>query len=238
MAEQNHHQYKRGSSEGGGSHPTSHEHTIKDEEWLVIQRAMSGDPGSREHLFDRHERRLYRTAFSIVRNKEDAEDALQDAFCRACAGLGLFRGKSSFSTWLHRIVINSSLTILRRRATHREQSLDEILDNEPVQWPSGIAETRRTPETICSIREIQKLVNQEINRLPAAMRIAIQLGGLWGMSGRESSRMLGIPKNTFKSQSFRARRKLAVMLRQSLGIEVSRKCDSGTEPEGCRSPDL
>ena len=192
------------------------------EEWVVVQRAIAGDTNAQERLFARHIGKLYRIAFAVLRNKEDAEDALQDGLCNAYTKLRSFQGRSSFATWLTRIAINSALMTFRRRKAHPETSLDAILESQS-EWllPYGVVKTRPDPEQICAAIEIEALVEQHVGRLPAAIRAAFQLGGIDGLSGRESSRALGIPVSAFKSRIFRARRKLACGLQQSLESDAN-----------------
>src|SRR5215469_9268973 len=90
---------------------------------LLVQQAMAGNSEAQARLFATHTPRLYRIAFNVLRNKEDAEDAVQDGWCRAYSKLHTFQGRSSVSTWLTRIVINSALMI-RRRNKHLEISLN------------------------------------------------------------------------------------------------------------------
>ena len=92
---------------------------IDRKDWNLIQQAVRGD--------SRASARLYRTAYAIVRNKEDAEDAVQNSLCNAFINLRSFKGQSAFSTWLTRIVINSALMIRRRRTAHVQTSLDEMM---------------------------------------------------------------------------------------------------------------
>jgi RNA polymerase sigma factor (sigma-70 family) len=103
------------------------------EEWGVVQQAIAGNVDAQERLFAPHTGRLYRTTFAVLRNEEDAEDALQDGLFKAYTSLRSFQGRSSFSTWLTRIVINSALMTLRRKSGHPEASLDEILHTQP-EW--------------------------------------------------------------------------------------------------------
>src|SRR5258708_20441724 len=79
------------------------------EEWALVQRAIAGDPGSQDRLFSSHTARLYRTAFAVLHNKEDAEDAVQDGLFRAYTHLRSFQALSSFSICITRIAINSTL---------------------------------------------------------------------------------------------------------------------------------
>jgi RNA polymerase sigma-70 factor, ECF subfamily len=182
----------------------------------LIQHAITGDPGSQERLFDAHAARLYWTAFAVLRNKEDAEDAVQDGLCSAYTKLRSFQGRSSFSTWLTRIVINSALMTLRRQRLRKQTSLDEILDSTEGCLPAAIVDRRPDPEQICSATEITGLVADEINRLPVALRTAFQLRNVEGFSSEESSRAIGIHASALKSRLSRARKKLNRSLRRSL----------------------
>ena len=78
-------------------------------EWDLVQQAIAGNADAQEQLFKTYTPRLFRTAFAVLRNKEDAEDAVQDSWCRAYRNLRSFQGRSAFSTWLTRIAINSAL---------------------------------------------------------------------------------------------------------------------------------
>src|ERR1700692_2660065 len=115
------------------------------EEWALVQRAIAGDTGSQDRLFVSHTARLYRTAFAVLR-KEDAEDAVQDGLFRAYTKLRSFQGRSSFSTWLTRIVINSALMNRRRKGARPEASLDDILENHEGRVLPGIVDLRPDPE--------------------------------------------------------------------------------------------
>jgi hypothetical protein len=95
---------------------------IRRKDWNLVQQAVRGDSRAQEELFATHSARLYWTAYAVVRNKEDAEDAVQNSLCNAFINLRSFKGRSSFSTWLTRIVINSALMI-RRRKTVAEKLL-------------------------------------------------------------------------------------------------------------------
>jgi len=112
------------------------------QEWAVIQEAIAGDRNAQEHLFGRNTWRLYRAAFALLHNREDVEDVLQESLCRAYTRLRSFQGRSSFSTWLTRIVVNSALATRREKSAHPEASLDEILGNRPRRLP---ARSRRCP---------------------------------------------------------------------------------------------
>lgn len=185
-------------------------------DWNLVQQALAGDLHAREELFAAHTAKLYRTAFSIVRNKEDAEDAVQDSLCRAFLKLGSYQGRSSFSTWLTRIVINSALMRRRKRACHPENSLDESLDGRSEPWNYRLADASPSPEAICAANEIHELVAAQVRQLPPALRAAIQLYGLDGLSSADCMKTLGIRKGGFKARVHRARLKLVCRLRPAL----------------------
>ncbi len=186
------------------------------DEWILVQKALTGDSGSQDKLFAGHTAKLYRTAFAMLRNKEDAEDAVQDGLCSAYAKLRSFQGRSSFSTWLTRIVINSALMSRRRKRAHPDASLDEILNNQAGRLAHRIADRRPGPEEICSATEINARVEEEIRRLPAEIQRTFRLRAIDGLSTTESIRALGIRENTFKSRIHRARGKVKDALQRSL----------------------
>ena len=122
-------------------------------EWAVVQQAIAGNADAQERLFAGHTRRLYRTVFALLNNKEDAEDALQEGLCKAFTSLRSFQGRSSFSTWLTRIVINSALMARRRRSAHPEASLDETAGRSAQTDASRIRRSAARPgKTLCRDR--------------------------------------------------------------------------------------
>jgi RNA polymerase sigma-70 factor (ECF subfamily) len=184
----------------------------------VVQQAIAGNADAQEHLFSRQTSKLYHIAFTLLRNKEDAEDAVQDGLCKAYAKLGSFEGRSSFSTWLARIVINSALMIRRSKSVHPEASLDEILDGQPERLLHGIVDARPDPEKTRSAIEINGLVEKHVRQLPPALQAAFRLRAMNGLSVTESSQALNISPRALKSRISRARRRLVYLLRQSLEI--------------------
>jgi len=191
---------------------------VASEEWAYIQQAMDGDSAAAQQIFDCHTATLHRIAFRILRNKEDAQDAVQDSLCKAYAKLQSFQGRASFSTWLTRIVINSALMVRRKRNGRPETSLDEILDARPQQLQREIVDAALDPEQLCSETEFRQLLGEQLRQLPPRLRAAFQLRELDGLSASESCRVLGIRKNAFKSRISRARQKLGRALQKSLDI--------------------
>ena len=185
-------------------------------EWGLVQQGVAGDSNALDRLFTIYTARLYRTAFEVLHNKEDAEDAVQNALCRAYSKLHSFEGRSSFSTWLIRIVINSALMIRRRNNVRPEASLDEILDSQSERLRRKIVDAGPNPEEICAIAEIKTLLEEQIRQLPPTLQSTLRIRDVDGLSTQETVLALGIHVGAVKSRICRARRKLAVGLQQSL----------------------
>ena len=189
------------------------------DEWSIVQQAITGNAFAQERLFAHHSDRLYRTAFSVLRNREDAEDAVQDGLCNAYTSLRSFQGRSSFSTWLTRIVINSALMIRRKRGAHLEASLEGILETKPLKLP-GVIDTRPNPEKICAAIEVNALLERHSLRLTPRLRAALRVSAS-GLSCQEAGQALGIAANAFKSRLARARQKLMDALQGSMETKTS-----------------
>lgn len=183
-----------------------------DEERAAIQRTLGGDPDALATLFLSDQARLYRDAFSLLRNKEDAEDALQNALLSAYLNLDTFEGKSRFSTWLTRIVLNASLMNRRKRCAHPHVSLDEIMSQEPKLPLAAVVDARPDPEQAFRQMENRCTVVGAIALLSPCLRSALHLRYLQGLSIKEAAELEGVSTAVMKSRSLRARRQLASRL--------------------------
>jgi RNA polymerase sigma-70 factor (ECF subfamily) len=191
-------------------------------EWALVQRAIDGNSDAHDELLVRHTSMLRRIAFRILRNQEDAEDAVQDGLCKAYTRLGSFEGRSSFRIWLTRVVINSALMIRRRKNARPEASLDEIFRDAAERPRYEIIDAGPSPEEFCAASEIRALVEKQLRQLPSTLQTALQLYDLEGRSAAESMQALGIHSGAFKSRVSRARQKVANGLRQSFQLPATR----------------
>jgi RNA polymerase sigma factor (sigma-70 family) len=173
---------------------------------LLVAQAQSGEHLAYAELCRRYRALVFRTAFRIIRNTEDAEDVLQDSWMRGFIHIGSFDGRSEFSTWLTRIAVNSALTMIRSRRNHREVSLDDSVDPDDCR-AIEIAEPSRNPEEVCIETERLRLVRQAIRRLPPKLRSAIVHQSNGG-SVSEVAMLAGVAIPTMKSRLFRARLRL------------------------------
>ena len=184
---------------------------------LLATAARNGDHLAYVELCRRHREMVFRTVLRITRNIDDAEDILQDAWMRAFAHIGTFDGISAFSTWVTRIAINSALTMIRRRRTQKESSLDDPVDPDNRRVIEMI-EPSRNPEERCLETERIRLVRQAIKRLPAKLRTAIEIRQAQDGSVSDLAMLAGVSLPTMKSRLVRARLRLREPLSKALKI--------------------
>jgi len=209
------------SAERSGSDKAEASGSLDDEQ-ILVQRATAGDTEALQQLFAGNTARLQRIAFAVLRNKEDAEDALQNAFLLAYRKLATFQGQSRFSTWLTRIVINSALMARRKKSVRPESSLDEFLDSSTGHLRHGIVDVRNNPEQVCAETELRAVIEEQIRRLPPRLETAFRIHKLEAFSVAETAAVLGVQPTTLKARIFRARYKLAKSLRLALQKPVLR----------------
>jgi RNA polymerase sigma-70 factor, ECF subfamily len=145
----------------------------------------------------------------MTKNREDAEDALQDTFLQAYKALGAFEERSSFYTWLTRIAINSALMILRRRRTRAEISYDTSSETEEAVPVYEFRDTRPSPEHICVHRQSYACMLRSIWNLQPQLRQVIEMQMLGDYSIKEIAQALEISEPAVKSRLSRARARLA-----------------------------
>ena len=177
---------------------------ICDEHSLVAKAKLGHDDAFGE-LYKRHQRKAYCMAFRILRNQQDAEDAVQRAFQRALVNLRRFREDSSFSTWLTRIVINEALMLSRQRrarAPLHENSVHASQGDGRVE----IADGRPTPEEILCESERRATLRQAIAELRENLRVVVLHRELQGLTSAETARRLGLTVSAVKARTIHARR--------------------------------
>jgi RNA polymerase sigma-70 factor, ECF subfamily len=174
------------------------------DEGLLVAQAKSGCSSAFGELYERHRLRIYHTAFRILRNRQDAEDAGQRAFQRAFTNLSRFREDSTFSTWVTRIAINEALMLLRQRRAHTPLS-DSMNDDVPTASALDLPDVRPTPEQALVEDELRAAVIHAISHLRENLRIVVLLRELQGLTSAETARRLGLTVSAVKARSFHAR---------------------------------
>ncbi|MEO8258670.1 MAG: sigma-70 family RNA polymerase sigma factor [Acidobacteriota bacterium] len=174
----------------------------------VLARARQGDGDAFRVLVERHSHSVFRLAFRMTGNEQDAEDVVQESFLRAFKQLGRFESRANFGTWLYRIVANCSVDLMRTRQARQNQgrmdSLDELDNPAPADGP--------TPERLAQSTEIGRRVAAALAGLSPLERAAFILRHFEGQSIDEISRALGLRTSATKHSVFRAVRKLRIAL--------------------------
>jgi RNA polymerase sigma factor (sigma-70 family) len=185
---------------------------LADED-LVAAAKLRDHPAFVE-LWTRHSNIAFKMAYRITGNRDDAEDALQDAWMKAYMHLKTFDGRAKFSTWLARIAINSALMILRKKRSHPETSMDWSADGETwQQWE--VADKRANIEEHYARKEAERHLKRAIHRLRPALRTIIEIQQADDSSLKEISKVAGISIAATKSRLLRARTVLRRSLRSS-----------------------
>lgn len=160
---------------------------------------------------------LHRSAYRLLGNIADAEDAVQDALLAAYKHLDQFKGQSQMSTWLTAIVHNAARMRLRTRLRHVHVSLDEPIGKDPERSISDrLAAAGPSPEEELRNSELNSYLKHFATQLSPTLRKTFQLRDIEGMSTRETARILGIPHGTVKAQLARARKKLQERMQRAL----------------------
>jgi RNA polymerase sigma-70 factor, ECF subfamily len=185
--------------------------------WL-LERLRSGDEAAFEELVRANGGRLLAVARRLLRDDEDARDAVQQGFLSAFRALSTFHGQSLLSTWLHRIVVNAALMKLRMRARRPEESIEGWLPRflEDGHHASPLSDSQLPVDVLLVQREVRLQVREAIDRLPETHRTVLLLRDIEQMDTAETADALGLSSNAVKLRLHRARQALAHLLQPVL----------------------
>jgi RNA polymerase sigma-70 factor, ECF subfamily len=172
----------------------------------LAKKAAGGDGPAFEELYRRHYRRVYALTLRMMGNPTEAEDMTQEVFLQLFNKIGMFRGESAFTTWLHRMTVNQVLMHFRKKSTRSE------LLTEEGETPIQIVKGTEKPGTMPVIDRIS--LEKALQQLPTGYRTVFVLHDIEGYEHYEISEMLGIAEGTSKSQLHKARLKLRQLIRQ------------------------
>ena len=186
---------------------TGETQTLNDLE--LVEQVKQGQVEQFNELVNRHARKIFRLTQHITGNREDAEDALQEAFLKAYSRLPQFQGDSQFYTWLVRIAVNESLMKLRKRKSGGVTvSLDEPIETEDDFLPREIAAWDENPEQKYARQELQEILDRAVSSLPPIFRTVFVLRDLEQLSTEEAAEALHLSVAAVKSRLLRARLQL------------------------------
>jgi len=191
------------------------------DEGVLIDRAQRGERTAFDELVGRFYARIYRTAFHLVRNHEDAEDLAQDCFVRAHGGLAHYRGEGSFLGWLRRILLHLFRDRIRRcQSRPRCAPLTET------------GSTKASPIQELSSREVGRRVSAAVEALPESLRVTLLLRTQEGWSYDELASATGVTPQTARTRVMKARKELRRTLASLLEPDTSSAGGPGTGDRG------
>jgi RNA polymerase sigma factor (sigma-70 family) len=203
-----------------------------NDERLVAQ-AKAGSEDALAELWCRHGKRTCSVVRRIVRNQEDAEDVLQEAYLKSFLRLQSFSGEAQFSTWLTRIAINTAFMLLRRRRC-RPEAFPDSAESDPSVALMNLPDNSESMEALYTRTELRRQLNQAVQYLPLSQRCLIELRCKDELSLREIARRTGLSEACVKARLFRARRALSKLLPQGRICPTSHR--RHRRPRGCHDP--
>jgi len=188
----------------------------------LVHASKNGDIAAFEQLVKRYDRKLLRIAQHVTHNREDPQDAVQEAFLKAFQNLSRFREDAQFSTRLFRITVNQSLMKLRKQRAIREVSLDEDFLADGDMLPMEATDWSPNPEQLYSASELRQILIKALRELRPILRTAFVLQDIEGLSTAQTAEVLNLSYAAAKARLWRAR----LRLRQRLTWYFSKKRES------------
>ena len=185
----------------------------------LVHAIKCGDASAFEKLVRKYDRKLLRIAQSVTHNREEAEDAVQEAFLKVYKRLDQFQENAKFSTWLIRIVVNEALMKLRKKRTAREDSLDGDFQSDRDILPTHVADWSPNPQEQYSAGEFREILIKSLLRLQPTLRIVFVLRDMEELSINETCEAPGLSAVAVKARLFRAR----LQLRQALNAYFTKR---------------
>ena len=193
----------------------------QDLEQSLVAGIKNGDEASHRQLVETYWRELNYSAQRILKNHSDANDCVQDGLIKAIERIDSFSAKGSFKGWLHRIVTNEALMLLRKRNTRKEESLDDLM-LEFDEYGNYLQHYQGEPVTLEALqesKEVREQIKRAIDKLPDNFRITLVLRDIEGYSTKETAEMTQTTEENVKVRLHRARLALRNLLKPVLREE-------------------
>ena len=199
--------------------------TVASDDLDLVHASKNGDVAAFEELVKRYDRKLLRIAQHVTHNREDSEDAVQEAFLKAFQHLGEFREDSKFSTWLIRITLNQSLMKLRKQRRIKEVPLDEDFQADGEMLPMEVADWAPNPEQLYRTSELRDILIKALRELRPVLRTVFVLRDIEGLSMAADSRSAELEsrcgEGAAMARSAAASRTLEHVLQKGNGIRAA-----------------
>ena len=180
---------------------------MNPEETEVISRCQQGDQEALKEIFDKYHKKVYRIAYGVVRQREEALDIVQEVFIKLFRSIKNFKGRSHFYTYLYRMVMNTAIDHARRAGKQFISSLDEEGSFEPSD------EVEKGPERILLHKELEERVKLAMDKLPAEQKAALIFRDVEGLSYQEMAEAMGCSIGTVMSRLHYGRKKMQELLK-------------------------
>jgi RNA polymerase sigma-70 factor, ECF subfamily len=187
-----------------------------------------------EEMFVASRSKFVAMAYAVLRNREDAEDAVQNAFLSGYRHLRSFEGRSALRTWFTRIVLNAALMIQRKRKRSTIQPLPENNNPHEVNWTENIPAPEPDPEMVHAKRESLQFIDGILGKMKPVLRQAFTMTYYDELSGPEACAALGVSAGTFKARLFRARRQVLDQKERALVGPIHKTILSASEFSKCK----
>ncbi|MGZ3495144.1 MAG: sigma-70 family RNA polymerase sigma factor [Thermodesulfobacteriota bacterium] len=182
----------------------------------MISRCQQGDQEALKEIFDKYNRKVYRIAYGVVRQREEALDIVQEVFIKLFHTIKNFKGRSRFYTYLYRMTMNTAIDHARRLGKHSVSSLDEEGSFEPSDT------LEKGPERILLQKELEERVKRAMDKLPAEQRAALIFRDVEGLSYQEMAEAMGSSIGTVMSRLHYGRKRLQELLKDYVGLGQDR----------------
>jgi RNA polymerase sigma-70 factor, ECF subfamily len=192
-----------------------------DQDLALVHACKSGDVAAFEELVKRYDTKLFRIAQHITHNREDAQDAVQEAFIKVFRKLTQFQENSQFSTWLTRITVNESLMKLRKQRSGTEVSINDDFQSEDHSAAFELADWAPNPEELYRGFELRNILRSELQELRPSLRVVFVLRDIEGLSTEQTADVLELTEVAVKTRLSRARLKLRERLSKYFGVGVT-----------------
>ncbi len=179
----------------------------------LITRCQQGDQGALQEVFDLHHKKVYRVAYGVLRQREEALDIVQEVFIKLFRSIKNFKGESRFSTYLYRMAMNTAIDHLRKAG----KTLVSSLDGEDAIQPVESSDKR--PDRIFLYKELEEKVNDALRKIPLDQRTALVLREVEGLSYQEIAETMGCSMGTIMSRLHYGRKRMQELLRDYIKLE-------------------
>jgi len=185
---------------------------VNREENEMISRCQQGDQEALKEIFDKYHEKVYRIAYGVVRQREEALDVVQDVFIKLFRSIKNFKGRSHFYTYLYRMVMNTAIDHKRKAGKQFMSSLDEEGSFEPSE------EAEKGPERVLLQKELEERVKLAMDKLPDEQRAALIYRDVEGLSYQEMAEAMGCSIGTVMSRLHYGRKRMQETLKDYVKV--------------------